>query len=187
MPYELGRRSRQTSTFMLDPDVRVFDEVLAPRIDGIARWTTEPGEHEGSLMIHRSLGEALESSGIQAFLQLEGEAAAADTRIQYLATDVVGDSWTGPRVHPETPDAFIRAGRLAYVWFPEEEPVPVRARFSDLERLTWKALNSVTTAHLIQPNGKPARSTRIGLETKKWVVEHPSQQLVSWGTYMRLR
>ena len=134
MPYERGRRSRQTSTFMLDADVRVFDEVLAPSINGIASWTTETREPRGSLAIHRSLDEALEASGIQAFLRLEGEVPTTGPSIQYLATNVVGDSWTGPRVRPETPMPSSGPADSLTSGFPDEEPDAIKAHFSDLAR-----------------------------------------------------
>jgi hypothetical protein len=56
-----------------------------------------------------------------------------------------------------------------------------------LVKITWKALHSVTAAHLVQANGKPSRSTRIGVATEKWVVDHPGQRLVAWNNYLRLR
>jgi hypothetical protein len=172
---------------MLDPDVRVFDELLAPSIDGLACWTTETDKHNVLPTAHRSLGEALQADGSQAILRLEDGTGGTGLGIQYLATEIVGDSWTGPRVDPETPDAFIRAGRLAYLWFPENESDGVKARFVNLEQLTWRALNSVTAAHLVQSNGKPARSIRIGSGAKQWAMEHPRQRLVSWGAFMKLR
>jgi len=187
MAYERGRLSRQTSTFMLGPDVRAFDELLAPSIDGLACWAGERRGPGGSPVVHQSLGEALQARSVQAFLRPDDDAGGGGPEIQYLATEIVGDSWTGPRVDPETPDAFIRAGRLAYMWVPQDESDVVRARFADLVRLTWKALNSVTTAHLVQSNGRPARSTRIGSGAKQWAVQHPDQRLVSWGAYVQVR
>ncbi|WIM99810.1 hypothetical protein ACTOB_003475 [Actinoplanes oblitus] len=186
MAYERGRQSRQTSTFMLPADVQAFDEVLGPHIRGIACWTTDTPELEGSVIMHRSLSEAL-IEGTQAFLWLTEDGTPMGPRLQYLPTDMVGGSWAGPSVDPETPNAFIRAGRLAYLWFPDDEPNPVRAGFVELAKVAWAALHAVTAVHLVQSDGKLARSTRIGSAAREWVKEHPSQQLVAWNTYMRLR
>jgi len=163
-----------------DADVRAFDRVLAPGIAGLACWTTDTTEPVGSL------GEALAGGG-QAFLRLVEDESVTGPWLQYLHTDIAGGSWSGPRVDPETPDAFIRAGRLASLWFPDEEPGPVRARFNDLVKAAWKALHSVSTAHLVHVDGRPARSTRIGAATEQWVMDHPRQQLVAWNSYLRLR
>ena len=97
MPYEPGRRSRQTSTFMLDADVRAFDEMLAPGIAGMACWTTETLEAAGSVATHRSLSEALIGDG-QAFLRLTEDGVVTGPWLQFLPTDIVGGSWSGPRV-----------------------------------------------------------------------------------------
>jgi hypothetical protein len=135
---------------------------------------------------YRSLSEALTDDG-QAFLRIVEDGIVTGPRLQYLPIDIVGRSWSGPRVDPNTPDAVIRAGRLAYLWFPDGEPDRTRDRFTDLVKVVWKALHSVTAAHLVQANGKPSRSTRIGVETEKWAVEHPGQRLVAWNDSMRLQ
>ncbi|MEV8518090.1 hypothetical protein [Dactylosporangium sp. NPDC051484] len=106
MPYERGRRSRQTSTFMLDPDVRAFDEVLATSIDGIACWTAESGEGEGSLTIHWSLGEALATSGIQASC--------------------------GSRARRQWPACGSSLGRSEWNWFIEGDEGKVRLNCKDV-------------------------------------------------------
>jgi hypothetical protein len=186
MPYERGRQSRQTSTFMLDADVRAFDEILVPGISGIACWTIDSLKPEAVVTIHRSLREALTDDG-QAFLRLTEDGVVIGPRLQYISTDMVAASWSGPRVSQDTPDAFIRAGRLSYLWFPGRELDPIRARFSDLVAIAWKALHAVTAAHLLQIDGKPARSARIGFATKRWVVNHPGQQLVASSTCLRLQ
>ncbi|MBU2666788.1 hypothetical protein KOI35_25080 [Actinoplanes bogorensis] len=146
MPYERGRQSRQTSTFMLAADVRAFDEMLAPNIDGLACWSTDSRRSDRSVTIHESLGDALTGEA-QAFLRLTEEKVPTGPQVQYLPTEVVGGSWTGPRVDPETPDAFICAGRLAFLWFPDEAPDPIRTRFADLVKVVWRALHAVTAAH----------------------------------------
>jgi hypothetical protein len=117
---------------MLDPDVRAFDELLAPSIDGLACSTAETSKHEVSRMVHRSLGEALQAHGVQVFLRLEDGAGG---------------------VGPETPDAFIRAGRLAYMWVPENESDVVRARFPDAMKERGPA---------------PCRVPRLGHGRSRW-------------------
>jgi hypothetical protein len=186
MAFERGRQSRQTSTFMLATDVRAFDEALGPRIDGLAGWTTETLKPGGPVAVHQSLSEAL-TEDVQAFLRLTEDNVPTGPRLQYLPTKMAGGSWAGPRVDPETPDAFISAGRLAYLWFPDAEPDPVRSGFVDLVKVAWGALHAVTMAHLVRSDGKLARSTRIGWAAKEWALEHPDQQLVAWNMHMRLR
>ena len=137
-------------------------------------------------MMHRSLGEAL-TENVQAFLRLTDDGILTGPGLQYLSTNMAGGSWTGPRVDPETPDAFICAGRLAYLWRPDDESDAVRTEFVELVQVAWRALHAVTAARLVRLDGKLARSTRIGSAAKKWVMEHPSQQLVAWGTHIRLR
>jgi hypothetical protein len=171
---------------MLDADVRAFDEMLVPGISGIARWTTDSLKPEAVVTIHRSLREALTDDG-QAFLRLTEDEVVMGPRLQYLPTDMVAASWSGPRVSQDAPDTFIRAGRLSYLWFPDKELDPIGARFSALVKVAWKALHAVTAAHLVQIDGKPARSARIGFATKRWVVNHPGQQLAASNRYLRLQ
>ncbi|MFC7532337.1 hypothetical protein [Actinoplanes sp. GCM10030250] len=186
MAYERGRQSRQTSTFMLPNDVQAFDDLLGPQIKGLACWTTETLTPEGPVATHRSLSKALGDHS-QAFLRLTEDDIPTGPRLQYLPTDMADGSWSGPRVDPETIDAFIRAGRLAYLWFPDDEPDAIRTNFINLVKVAWRALHGVTTAHLVRADGKPARSTRIGPAAKQWVLEHPGQQLTAWNTPLRLR
>ncbi|MEU8820452.1 hypothetical protein [Actinoplanes sp. NPDC048796] len=187
MAYERGRQSRQTSTFMLAADVRAFDDVLSPYISGgIGCWTTGFHKSEGPVVVHSSLGEAL-TGDIQAFLRLTEEGTPTGPGLQYLPTNMAGGSWAGPRVDPETPNAFIRAGRLAYLWFPDREPDAVQTGFAEMVEVAWRALHAVTAAHLVRSDGSPARSTRIGSAAREWAMKHPSQQLVAWNTHLRLR
>jgi hypothetical protein len=167
-------------TFMLPKDVTAFCAVMAPQIAGFAQWETH--ERDIGVVQHDSLQTAIRHNGVQAFLRLLGrDGGTAGPPIQYLDTMVwtVDDdilTATGGRFRPrEGRPEEMMPGRLAFKWFPDDEPECVRRDFAVLGGMAWKALQAVTSPHLDTLTGKPARRYRIGPAAKAWALARPER------------
>jgi hypothetical protein len=178
--FEPGSRSRQTATFMLPADVDAFSEAPAPSIEGLAQWETH--DRDAGIVLHDSLPTAMRHDGVQAFLRLLGrDGGTVGAIIQYLHTSVwtrdadvlaaTGGRYRPVGVQPEE----MTPGRLAFKWFPDDEADCVRMDFAELAALAWKALNRVTSPHLMTAASKPVRNWRIGPAAKAWARRDPTR------------
>ncbi|WP_433342716.1 hypothetical protein [Micromonospora sp. CA-111912] len=190
--FEPGSRSRQTSTFMLPEDVSAFSDAVASSIGGLAQWATH--DRESGVVLHESLSSATRHGYIQAFLRLLGrDGGVVGPAIQYLhtrvwTTDAGVLEATGGRYRPVgTQPEEMQPGRLAFKWFPEAEADRVQRDFVELVGLAWKALNGVTSPHLVTAAGKPVRNWRIGPAAKAWVRRDPGRVLHDGALRLRLR
>jgi hypothetical protein len=170
--HETGSRSQQVATFMLADDVMAFDAALAPSITGLARWQTH--RHPATVTPHDSLTAALQHDGVQAFLRLlDDGGGATGPIIQYLQTMVsVRDDTVhagGRRYRPlgAQPEE-MQPGRIAFKWFPGDEPESVRRDFALLTDIIWKALRTVSAPHLANDVGRTLRRYRIGPAAEQW-------------------
>jgi hypothetical protein len=134
---EPGSRSKETILFMVPGDEDVFGTSLAAALEGRALWMDSPGwgEQAGA---HRLLRDALDAGHhVQAFLRVTDDAGVpTGPGVQYLASRV----W-----RYENGLVFLRDGRLAYKWFPGEDPDWLVERFNALIRLAWQQLVACTT------------------------------------------
>jgi hypothetical protein len=183
---DAGKKSRSTATFMLAADVEAFGALLAPGIGGMAAWSGHAGTCRGTAVVR-----VLAADGHQAFLRLaDVQGGLRGPLIQYLhgGVHVVDGREILPdgRHVPVTDRETLTAGRLAYAWFPADEPADVRERFPELARLAWGCLQKVTHPHVAAWNGKPIRSWRIGSHAKAWLREDPSRGIGGWGGFYRV-
>jgi len=172
---DAGKKSRSTETFLVTGDVEAFSALLAPKIEGMAAWSAPAGSCRGADLV-----QVLAADGVQAYLRLaDGEAALRGPLIQYLhggihvidGREILPDGRHVPVTGRET----IRPGRLAYAWFPADQPAEVREGFPELARLAWGCLHQVTHPHVAAWNGKPIRGWRIGGHAKAWLREEPGR------------
>lgn len=172
---DAGRKSRSTETFLVSADVAAFGALLASGIEGLAVWAPQAGEGFGTGLV-----EQLAVDGRQAFLRLlDGQEGPKGPLIQYVdgrigrvdGREILPDGSHVPVVDRET----LTPGRLAYAWFPVQEPIVVRERFPALAKLVWQCLHQVTHPHVALWNGKPQRSMRIGTHAKQWLREDSSR------------
>lgn len=177
---------------MLPADEAAFGAELAQAIAELARWETH--NNRTGVHSHESLEAALRYDGVQAFLRLLGfGGGSAGPLLQYLTTSVKtrsGDSLGEGRssyrtlgAEPET----MSPGRLAFKWFPEDEPDCVQRDFPELAGLAWKALQRVTAPHLESVQGKPLRGYRIGAAAKDWALNRPGLEIRDGGLVLRIR
>jgi hypothetical protein len=180
---EPGSRSKQTSIFMLPADEAAFDEALAPAIHGLARWQTH-GRRTRTITPHDSLPDAMRHNHTQAFLRLLGRGGGTGGPIiLYLRTivvtadeDVLAATCGRIRATADELDA-MSPGRLAFMWFPEDETDCVRRDFAVLTALAWKAVQAVTSPHVATATGEPARRYRIGSAAEAWALSRSGPPL----------
>ncbi|MCX4472936.1 hypothetical protein OOK41_21920 [Micromonospora sp. NBC_01655] len=177
---------------MLPADVDAFSDAVAPSIGGLAQWATH--DRESGVVLHDSLSSAVRQAGVQAFLHLLGrDGGVVGPAIQYLHTRV----WTteaevleatGGRYRPVTdrPEE-MQPGRLAFKWFPAAEADSVHRDFVELVGLAWKALNGVTSPHLVTAAGKPVRNWRIGPAAKAWARRDPGRVMRDGALHLQLK
>jgi len=124
---------------------------------------------------------------VQAFLTWRDEdGAPSGPIIQYLASEFAVSAF-GRYTPPDDPHAVMRAGRLAFMWVPDDHSPTMQAQFTELARTAWQTLYATTSPHLVTTAGKPRRSARIGPAAKTWALEHPSQRLSEWGIEVQVR
>lgn len=179
-------------TFMLPADVTAFSEAVAPSIAGFAQWETH--ERDTGVVIHESLQAAMKHHSVQAFLRLLGrDGGTVGPIIQYLHTSVWTTdndvlTFTGGRYRPaEGRPEEMMPGRLAFKWFPDDEPECVRRDFAVLGGLAWKALQAVTSPHLDTITGKPARRYRIGPAAKAWALGKPERLVRDYALPLKVK
>lgn len=191
--FETGSRTRQVATFMLPADVAAFSRAVAGPIAGFAAWQTH--RHTEKPVVHESLAAAMEHDGSQAFLRLlDPGGATAGPIIQYLqgtvaATDTTALGSPALRLYrpgPGQPE-HIEPGRLAFKWFPENEPEWVRRDFALLAGAAWAALLKVTAPHVTRADGRPVRRFRIGPAAKAWVLADPGRVIRADALPLRVR
>jgi hypothetical protein len=172
---EPGSRSKQTILFMVPGDEHVFGSSLAAALEGRALWMDSPGwgEQAGA---HRLLRDALDAGHhVQAFLRVtDDDGVPTGPGLQYLASRVGRD---------EHGVEFLRDGRLAYKWFPGEEPDWLVERFNALIRLAWQHLGACTHPQVADMEGRPVRRARIGSHAKAWLGAEPHRWLGQWAPY----
>ncbi|MFC7245631.1 hypothetical protein ACFQO7_24420 [Catellatospora aurea] len=191
--FETGSSSKQVGTFMLPEDETAFGKALAPLIADLARWETHD-QRARTVTLHESLPAAMQHDRTQAFLRLLGrDGGTVGPLIQYLRTSVVTTddtvlAATGGwyRATPERPEA-LSPGRLAFKWFPGEEPDCVRRDFAILAGQAWKALQKVTSPHIETETGKPLRRYRVGAVAKAWAMERPDLLVHDCALRLRIR
>jgi hypothetical protein len=190
--FEPGSRSKQVSTFMLPADAAAFSEAVAPAIVDFAQWETHQGATD--IVLHDSLQAAIQHDGVQAFLRLLGrDGGTVGPLIQYLRTAVRTNdeevlAATGGRFRPMPGQGEeMRPGRLAFKWFPDDEPDCVRRDFVVLANAAWKALQTVTSPHLNTREGTPARRYRIGPAAKAWALSDPERVVGGFGLHLTVR
>jgi hypothetical protein len=183
---DAGKKSRSTETFLVAADVEAFSALLAPKIEGMAAWSAPARTCRGADLV-----QALAADGVQAFLRLaDGQGGLRGPLIQYLdggvhaidGREILPDGRHVPVTGRET----LTPGRLAYAWFPADEPADIQERFPELARLAWGCLQQVTHPHVAAWNGKPTRSWRIGSYAKAWLREEPSRGIGGWGGFYRV-
>jgi hypothetical protein len=170
---EPGSRSKQTILFMVPGDEDVFGTGLAAALEGRALWMDSPGwgEQPGA---HRLLRDALDAGQhVQAFLRVtDDDGVPTGPGVQYLTSRV----W-----RYETGVEFLRDGRLAFKWFPGQEPDWLVERFDALIRLAWQHLVACTHPHVTDVEGRPVRRARIGSHAKAWLGAEPNRWLGQWA------
>jgi hypothetical protein len=183
---DAGKTSRRTQTFLMAADVEAFSALLAPKMEGIAAWSVPAGNCRGA-----DLAQVLAADGTQAFLRLaSGQDVPRGPLIQYLhggvrvidGREILPDGRHVPVTGRET----LFPGRLAYAWFPADQPAEVQQRFPELARLAWGCLQKVTHPHVAAWNGKPIRSWRIGGHAKAWLREDPGRGIGGRAGYYRV-
>jgi len=160
---------------MLPKDEEVFGVSLAEAVDGRALWMDSPGlgKQPG---YHRLLSVALEAGQhVQAFLRvIDPEGVPTGPILQYLASRM----W-----RYDNGAEFLRQGRLAYKWFPAQEPDWVVERFTALISLAWRHLLACTHPHVADLEDRPVRHARIGTHAKAWVRAAPNHWLSEWAPH----
>ena len=170
-----GQRSKQTMLFMLPKDEEVFGVSLAEVLDGRALWMDSPGWGKQP-SFHRLLSEALDAGQrAQAFLRVtDQDGVPTGPILQYLTSRV----W-----RYDNGAEFLRHGRLAYKWFPAQEPDWVVERFAALIALAWRHLLACTHPHVADLEDRQVRRARIGPHAKAWVAAAPNRWLGEWAPY----
>jgi hypothetical protein len=140
--------------WMRPADAVEFGERLHAELGSGARWQKiMPGLQRGPTS--ELLGELIAGEGEGADLQLKDGGPI----IQYLG---------GRLVAADSPIALpgdgpvLKSGQLAFRWSPNEEPPKVRGEFEKLAKLVFRVMRECTLPGLVQLNGKPYRSGRIG-------------------------
>jgi hypothetical protein len=180
---EPGSRSKETLLFMVAEDEAAFGESLAEELAGRALWMSDQAYGGPEPTYHRLLRDALDAADhhIQAFLRVvDRDGVPTGPILQYLA------SWRWVQDGREA----LREGRLAYKWFPDEEPDEIASRFDELVRIAWRHLFACTHPHVADWHGRPMRRARIGRHAKAWVQADPTRLLgdprIAWGLYQLL-
>jgi hypothetical protein len=172
---EPGQRSKETMLFMLPPDEEAFGASLTQALAGRALWLDSPGwgRQPGQ---HQLLGAALTAGqGGQAFLRVtDPDSVPTGPGLQYLR----GRVW-----RYDNGAEFLRQGRLAYKWFPAQEPDWVAERFTALIGLAWRHLLACTHPHVADLEDRPVRRARIGPHAKAWVRADTNRWLGEWAPY----
>lgn len=183
---DVGKRSRNTETFLVQADLEAYSELLAPQIEGLAAWSTAAGSRWGTDLIRVLAGDE-----VQAYLRLaDGQGGLRGPLIQYVdggvyvidGREILPDG----RHVPVTGCLTLTPGRLAYAWFPADEPADVLERFPGLVRLAWGCLQRVTHPHVAGWDGNPRRSWRIGSHAKAWLREDPRRRIGDRGGFYRV-
>jgi hypothetical protein len=182
---EPGSRSKQVQLFMVAEDEVAFGERLAEELAGRAQWEAvyeDRGVHTLHWLLHDALDAGYQHS--QAFLVLvDRPGEPTGPIVQYLASQPWGQ-WEGDDRE------VLRAGRLAYKWYPAEHPPEIASRFDELVRIAWRHLFARTHPHIADWQGRPMRSVRIGRHAKVWVQADPARLLGDprrpWSLYQLL-
>jgi hypothetical protein len=162
---ERGSRSKATLLFMVAEDEAAFGEILAEELDGRALWRSDPPYGGPQPTYHRLLRDALDAEDDhgQAFLRvIDQDGVPNGPILQYLSSVRYGRCVRDGR-------EALREGRLAYKWFPAEEPDEIASRFDELIRVAWRHLFACTHPHLADMTGRPVRYARIGRHAKAWL------------------
>lgn len=143
-----GEKSGRMLVWMRRSDEIDFGERLHGELGSAIVWRKiMPGFEKGPS--GSLLGDLLTSEGNGARLQLK----TGGPIIQYLG------SWLRPDANGSP---VLRSGELAYRWSPAEHSPQERKDFEALAKLTFRVMKECTLPGLVQLNGKPYRSGRIG-------------------------
>ncbi|MFG2004804.1 hypothetical protein ACGFNU_37215 [Spirillospora sp. NPDC048911] len=175
-----GSRTRSTDVWLLPSDEDLLDVQVARTLPGAGWMCSHPGPvglHQ--VHLHRSLSQAMECGGRQAFIPLPACAALPDTVqlaegieprsaepqqaiVQLLRSDLYED---------ELGEHF-RPGRLAVRWFEDEVGPDMHDLLTDQTRLIWQALRAATKpAAVVHDSGRRTRGMRIGPAAREMVID----------------
>jgi hypothetical protein len=153
--------------FMVAADEDVLDVSLVVALGEQAVWIDDPGYGQPARS-HRRLHDALQAGGrVQAFLRLVDDGTSVGPIVQYLA----------PRVWSHDGWQQLRAGRLAFKWFPDQEPAWIAERFQALTRVAWQQLLGCTRPRVADMWDQPMRRARIGVHAMAWLAADPNRRL----------
>jgi len=169
-----ARKSSQFSVHMVRDDEVALDGAIDCRSFGALWESSGPGRWTPTY--HESMLDALDAGGgVQAFLRLVGPDGPSGPIVQYLS------GWRGDL-------SELRAGRVAYLWFPADTDPSEGAAFQSLADGFFRAIRTVTKPHVVTHEGKPVRGYRIGVHAIRWYMEHPwpervLRDMASFATY----
>jgi hypothetical protein len=175
-----GSRTKSTDVWLLPSDEELLDAGVDRALPGAGWMCSHPGPvglHQ--VHLHRSVRQAMECGGRQAFIPLPTRASLSDTVeltdgvearsaeplqaiVQLLRSDLFEDE------HGE----HFRAGRLAVRWFEPEVGPDMHEVLTEQTRLLWQALRAATKpAAVIDQAGRQTSGARIGPAAREMVLD----------------
>lgn len=155
------RRSSQFWVLMTRADEVALDDAIDCRSLG-AMWESN-GPGLWTATHHESMVEALDAGGgTLAVLRLMGPYGPTGPVAQYLS----GRSLA-------TAANELRAGHVAYRWFPASTEPSLGQLFQTLADALFAGARRVTKPHVVTHDGRPVRGYRIGEHASRWYLESP--------------
>ncbi|MFC5185461.1 hypothetical protein [Actinomadura harenae] len=175
-----GSRTKSTDLWLLPPDEELLDAGVDRALPGAGWMCSHPGPvglHQ--VHLHRTVRQAMECGGRQAFIPLPARASLPETAeltdgveprspeplqaiVQLLRSDLYEDE------HGE----HFRAGRLAVRWFEPEVGPALHAVLTEQTRLLWRALRTATQpAPVIDQFERRTSGARIGPAAREMVLD----------------
>jgi hypothetical protein len=175
-----GSRTKSTDVWLLPSDEQLLDAQVDRVLPGAGWLCSHPGPvglHQ--VHLHRSVAQAMECGGTQAFIPLPARSALPDA---VQLTDGVEPRSAEPRqaivqllrsdLHEDELGEHFRAGRLAVRWFEDEVGPAVHELLTEQTRLLWQALRAATKpTAIVHESGRRTAGMRIGPAARELIIE----------------
>jgi hypothetical protein len=171
---EPGRRSKHTMVFMVPTDEHDFGTRLVEDLGQQATWTA---------VLHHRVEEKPHFPLLLAALDVAAGRGQAFLRLTDSDGNPIGPilEYTASAFRWQDGRELLVAGRLAYKWFPGQEPPQVVQRFEALVRTAWRQLNACSLPHVALLDGTPIPNARIGRHAKRWLLADQARLLADSG------
>jgi hypothetical protein len=166
--------------WLLPSDEELLDAHVDRALPGAGWMCSHPGPaglHQ--VHLHRSILQAMECGGSQAFIPLPARAALPGTveltdGVEPRSAEphqAIVQLWRSDLYEDELGEHF-RAGRLAVRWFESEVNPDMHELLTEQTRLLWQALRAATKpAAIVHESGRRTTGMRIGPAARELIVD----------------